>query len=115
MSKWLERLREHEKNRRSQENGTDKFDRMPSEAISSVLSVRSARESANFSPSLDDAAAAFEERAGILEYDCRPTRGEAERLARIQICPPFIEQAMTIESEPRARDIARGSSESGDN
>lgn len=85
MSKWLERLREHGKNCHMEENGTDKIDRMPSEAISSVLSVRSQRECANFSSEPDDPATAFEERAAILEYDCGLSREEAERLARLQI------------------------------
>jgi len=35
--------------------------------------------------SLADLQTAFEERAGILEFDCRLPRAEAERLARIQI------------------------------
>ncbi|MBN9440705.1 hypothetical protein [Bosea sp. (in: a-proteobacteria)] len=89
MSKWLARLREHEKNRLLQENGTDKIDRIPSEAISSILSVRPMWDSVNFSPAAspanDDAQAAFDERAGILEYDCGLPRDEAERLARIQV------------------------------
>lgn len=89
MSKWLERLREHEKNRHRQENGPDKIDRMPSEAISSVLSARSQRESVNFSENAtmtgNDVSALFEERAAILEYDCGLPRDEAEHLARLQI------------------------------
>jgi hypothetical protein len=85
MSKWLERLREHEKNRRMAQTGTDKTDKSQSERVLSVLSVRSERESAGFSHSLDDAQAAFDERAGILEFDSGLPRDEAERLARIQI------------------------------
>lgn len=85
MSKWLDRLREHEKNRRMAQNGTDKTDKSRSEGVLSVLSVRSGQESENFSLSPEDARAAFDERAGILEYDCGLPREEAERLARIQI------------------------------
>lgn len=86
MSKWLERLREHEKKRQIARDGADKIDRMPSEAISSILSVRSGRESANFRERPDEEAeAAIEERAAILEYDCGLRRDEAERLACIQI------------------------------
>jgi hypothetical protein len=85
MSKWLERLREHEKNRHGRENGTDKIDRKPSEAISSVLSVRSGRECENFSPTHGGDVERFEERAAILEYDCGLSREEAERLARVEI------------------------------
>jgi hypothetical protein len=86
MSKWLERLREHEKNRAMAGNGTDKTDKSHPEGVSSVLSVRSGRESANFLPShCADNAAQFEERAAILEYDCGLSREEAERVARLQI------------------------------
>lgn len=85
MSKWLDRLREHEKNRRMAQTSTDKIDRMPSEAISSILSVRSGQKSENYSSAAVEAQAAFDERAGILEYDCGLPRDEAERLARIQI------------------------------
>lgn len=84
MSKWLDRLREHEKNRRAGQNGTDKTDESRPERVLSVLSVRSGRETANFSRSPDDAQAAFDERAGILEFDSGLPRDEAERLARIQ-------------------------------
>lgn len=87
MSKWLERLREHEKNRRMRQNGTDKTDKSQPEGVLSVLSVHSGQESANFPPSPEDAQAAFEERAGILEYNCGVPRDEAERLARLQISP----------------------------
>lgn len=85
MSKWLDRLREHEKNRRMAQTGTDRIDRMPSQAISSILSVRSGQESGNSSAVENEARAAFDERAGILEYDAGLSREEAERLARIQI------------------------------
>jgi len=85
MSKWLERLREHEKNRALAGNGTDKTDKRHPEGVSSVLSVRTRGQSENFSPSLHDAQAAFDERAGILEYDGGLPREEAERLARLQI------------------------------
>jgi hypothetical protein len=85
MSKWLERLREHEKNRAMAGNGADKTDKSSPEGVSSVLSVRSQRESVNISSESDDPAAAFEERAAILEYDCGLSREEAERIARLQI------------------------------
>lgn len=85
MSKWLDRLREQEKKRRMAQSGTDKADKSRSEGVLSVLSVRPGQESENFSHSPDDAQAAFDERAGILEYDCGLPRDEAERLARIQI------------------------------
>jgi hypothetical protein len=85
MSKWLDRLREHEKNRRMRGNETLKTFKTPEMEVSRVLRVRSGQESANFSSPADDAQAAFDERAGILEYDCGLPRDKAERLARIQI------------------------------
>lgn len=85
MSKWLDRLRAHEKNRRLAQNGTDKTDKSQTEGVLSVLSVRSEQVSANFSDELNDEVAAIEERAAILEYDCGLSRDEAERLARTQI------------------------------
>lgn len=85
MSKWLDRLREHEKKRRMAQSGTDKADKSHSEGVLSVLSVHSGQESEIFSHSPDDAQVAFDERAGILEDDCGLPRDEAERLARIQI------------------------------
>lgn len=85
MSKWLDRLREHEKNRRMQGNETLKTFKTPETEVSRVLKVRSGQESENFSSPPDEAQAAFDERAGILEFDCGLPRDEAERLARIQI------------------------------
>lgn len=85
MSKWLDRLREHEKNRRMQGNETLKTFETPETEVSRVLKVHSRQESEIFSHSPDDAQVAFDERAGILEYDCGLPRDEAERLARIQI------------------------------
>lgn len=89
MSKWLNRLREHEENRRSREAETLKTLKTPEKEVSRVLRVQIGRELANFSPSAtpanDDAAAQFEERAAILEYDEGLSRDEAERLARLQI------------------------------
>ncbi|AMJ63056.1 hypothetical protein [Bosea sp. PAMC 26642] len=88
MSKWLDRLREHEKNMHMRRNGTDKIDRMPSEPISAILSVRSEGNSAIFSSAAEeDAAALYDERAAILEYDAGLPRDEAERLALAQISP----------------------------
>lgn len=85
MSKWLERLREHEKNRAMAGSGTDKTDKSRPEGVSSVLSARSQGECENFFDQPDDPITAFEERAAILEYDCGLSRQEAEQLAHLQI------------------------------
>lgn len=89
MSKWLERLREHEKKRQMAGNETDKTPKTSENSISGVLSVRSGRESANFSSTApmmgEENASLYEERAAILEYDEGLPRDEAERLAREQI------------------------------
>lgn len=50
MGKWLERRREHEKKRRMAGSETPKTPKIPEPPILGVLSVRSGRESVNFSP-----------------------------------------------------------------
>lgn len=89
MGKWLERLREHEKKRQMARNETDKTPIIGETGISGVLSVRSGRESVNFSErepmAGEEARSLYEERAAILEYDHGLPRAEAERLARMQI------------------------------
>lgn len=64
MGKWLDRLREHEKNKRARLTGTDKTDETPS--------------------CRDDEVERFEERAAILEFDHGMSREEAERVAYLQ-------------------------------
>lgn len=87
MSKWIDRLREHEKRKQARQNDTDKTAKTHDLGVSSVLSVPSGAISANFSEAspvtADDAAALYEERAAILEYDQGLSRSEAERLARL--------------------------------
>jgi hypothetical protein len=101
MGRWLNRLRQAEKFPETPGHGTDKTDKTPSDRLLSVLSVRHravftkkmSDENAleppviaePFAPAgLEDQIAAFEERAGILEYDEGLPRAEAERLAREQ-------------------------------
>lgn len=68
MGKWLDRLREHEKNKQERLNGADKIDKIPS--------GRAGRAG--------DEAERFEERAAVLEFDHGMPREEAERLAYLQ-------------------------------
>ena len=70
MGKWLDRLREHEKNKQERLNGTDKIDKTPSGRAG-------------------DEAERFEERAAVLEFDHGMTREEAERLADLQTSNPI--------------------------
>ncbi|WP_156639740.1 hypothetical protein [Bosea sp. PAMC 26642] len=88
MGRWLNRLRISEKNTETALWGTDKTDKTPSEPLLSVLSGLSEGISAKISPPEIDLAELeylFEERAGILEFDCGVPRHEAETLARQQI------------------------------
>lgn len=89
MSKWLERLREHEKSRQMGQSETFKTIETPETEVLRVLKGCPRQESENFSDTAslagDEAASHYEERAAILEYDCGLSRAEAERLARMQI------------------------------
>lgn len=89
MGKWLERLREHEKNRAMSRSEALKTIETPGMKLLRVLKVSSRRESAKIPVSEQMAGAELdslcEERAAILEYDCGLPRGEAERLARIAV------------------------------
>ncbi|WP_324132361.1 hypothetical protein [Bosea sp. (in: a-proteobacteria)] len=74
MSKWLERLREHEKKRQMAGDETDETPIIGENGILGVLSVRSGGECANCCHSEqvagEEDASLYEERAAILEYDC---------------------------------------------
>ena len=65
MGKWLDRLREHEKNKQERLRRTDKIDRIPSDEGDSDVER-------------------FEERAAVLEFDHGMSREEAESLAYLQ-------------------------------
>jgi hypothetical protein len=89
MGKWLARLPEFEKKRNTLRRVTDKTDETGPGGVLSVLSVHSGCVPEFFSGRSvspeEEAAARFDELAGILEYDHHLPREVAERLAHLQI------------------------------